>query len=141
MRNKEKRITVNRFIVAFSFLVVFLDWLLQFLNKSWGFGTENRGVSFGLGDNLSLYLRFFVPTLLAVAMVWLWKKGWHKNMFLAILIVGGVGNVVPRLFWGYVWDYIEVPYLNLWVNLSDVVISIAVLSYILVGDDRDSNSI
>jgi len=51
-----------------------------------------------------------------------------------LLAVGGMGNLVPRLIWSGVWDYIHVPILPFWFNLSDVLIVIGVISYILGVD-------
>lgn len=123
-----------------SVVVVFFDWFLQNFNRLRGFGIENRGVSFGLVGELSIYLRFLLPIFVLFVCLWFWKKRLYENIYLLVMLVGGVGNAVPRAVWGYVWDYIQLPYFDLWINFSDVLISISVLSYILVGDDYDTDT-
>lgn len=106
-----------------------------------GVGVQNTGVSFGFGNMWGHVFRYILPIIVTLVVV-LWVKYFkEKNVYLFILLVGGIGNMVARVIWGYVWDYLQIPYLDLWINFSDLVISFGALSYILVGDDRDSNSI
>ena len=63
---------------------------------------------------------------------------WSKislNVFFVCLLLGGLGNILPRFVYGSVWDYLHLSFLGLWFNLSDVLILISVLSYILMDDE------
>ncbi len=118
-------------------LVLFLDIFLQDYFRGVNIGTLNRGVSFGMFPGtgqilavviyllfVTVFLRKFLPT--------------GRSAFL-MLAVGGLGNLIPRLVWGGVWDYIHFPGVSLWFNLSDVLISLGVISYILSSNgDCDS---
>lgn len=139
MRNKKKSLVSKPYLFWFSFFVVLTDWILQFTNRAKGYGVENRGISFGLGGEMYEFLRFVLPGFLLLSLVYLWKRGLLSNLFVMMLLIGGAGNMLPRIAWGYVWDYIRLPYLELWINLSDVLISVSAMSYILVGDDRDTD--
>jgi len=81
----------------------------------------NEGVAFGvfLGD----WHRLMVVMVLVV-LGWWWNglKGnaWGERL----LIVGGVGNLIDRLVYGQVVDWLRLPALNLWVNLADLYITL-----------------
>lgn len=81
----------------------------------------------GLFSGISFWLIFFV---------WMFLVLKNDEEF-DLLILGGLGNLVPRLLFGGVWDYI--PYYFFWGNLSDLIISVGVFSYILgVNGNRDT---
>lgn len=131
MKNKEKNLRQSKFLLLVASFLVIFDWFLQNYNRVRNFGTENSGVSFGLAGEIGSYLRYFLPLLVVILGLWIWKRRLQTNSYLLLMLIGGIGNAIPRLIWGFVWDYIWLPYVNLWINLSDVLISIAVLSYIL----------
>ncbi len=139
MKSKKKSLLYKSYLVWFSFFIVLVDWYLQFSYSSSGYGVENRGVSFGLGGDIGTHLRFVLPLFLLLAVIFLWKRGMLGSLFLGLLLIGGLGNMIPRIVWGYVWDYIHISQFELWINLSDVLISVSALSYILVGDDRNTD--
>jgi len=78
-----------------------------------GWGVANRGVSFGLSAPAIVWY-------LAYAMVML--LGGYKTK---LLLAGAVGNMLSRVILGYVWDYIKIPYIELWFNFSDIMIVLA----------------
>ena len=141
MKNKESLKQLGKNSVFFAFFLVIVDLFLQNWTRKIGLGVQNTGISFGIGYLWGELFRYILPILVSVA-GFLWMKYMKRiSVYLFIMLVGGVGNMIARMFWGYVWDYLEIPYLGLWVNFSDLMISFGALSYILVGDDRDTNSI
>lgn len=48
---------------------------------------------------------------------------------LLALVLGGLGNLLPRLWWGSVWDYLYLPLAGLWFNLCDVLICVGGLAF------------
>ncbi len=140
MKNKKRRYVLNKLFFFGLVLVVFLDWFLQGLSYLKNFGIENRGISFGIAQEMGSHLQFLLPALVFIIFIFFWKNSLYNNLFLVVMIMGGIGNLVPRVLFGYVWDYILVFNTGLWVNLSDLLISAGALSYILVGDDRDTNT-
>jgi len=70
---------------------------------------ENRGMAFSLA-----FLPPWVLTAVAlVAAVYisllLWRKnfGWWKNLSLALVLAGALGNAIDRIRFGYVIDFID----------------------------------
>lgn len=82
-----------------------------------GWGVANSGISFGI----------LVPNILwilAFGVVMLMGRGSK------LLLAGALGNLLSRLILGFVFDYIKIPMVGLWFNLSDVMIMIGVGSYL-----------
>jgi lipoprotein signal peptidase len=122
-----------------GFLILGLDLFLQMFFRDKNFGLENRGVSFGLAPEMGKIIAlvafgFFVGWYLYERIV-LKRNRWP----LYLMALGGVSNIVSRLVWGSVWDYICLPFLPFCFNLADVLISMGVVSYILgVNGNRNS---
>ena len=94
----------------------------------------NTGVSFGLFKAGSLAGRLalsaFALMVLAVMLVWLWRA--HGRLMaaaLGLIIGGALGNLVDRLRFGRVVDFIDFSDVHfIWVfNIADSAISIGVL--------------
>ena len=92
---------------------------------------ENRGMAFGLlADHRWVFM--VVSTVAIVAMlIYMWKLA-PKNMFmrvgLSLVIGGGIGNMIDRVAYGYVVDFLDFcafPTLWKWVfNVADACVCI-----------------
>lgn len=134
MNPKKKKGKYSLFIVVIGLVIVLLDIFLQTYYRFSNFGVANSGVSFGLAQNISFWV-LIVPAIIFLGyMTALIRKGMAVNVFLIVLGFGAIGNMLPRLIFGDVWDYIYFNSVGLWVNLSDLLISFSVLSYILSPD-------
>lgn len=94
--------------------------------------TENRGVSFGLfaGGMASRVLLSVLSLVVSVFLVrWLMKIDRPVTAWGAALILGGaLGNVIDRIFYGYVVDFLDFsglgfPYI---FNVADAAINVGV---------------
>src|SRR5690606_5981607 len=90
---------------------------------------------------------FFTIIAIAVAavlVIWLRRNPatlWRQNLAFSLILAGAVGNVIDRLIFGYVIDFIDV-YLNDWhwpaFNIADMAITIgAVLMLIEAFFERE----
>ncbi len=75
---------------------------------------ENRGINFGLLDGDSDLTRWLliVFSLVVVLAVWLWVRRTHATsarmqICAGLLIGGALGNVIDRLIYGYVLDFLN----------------------------------
>ena len=110
---------------------------------------ENRGAAFGIFQGRRLLLVILVGVILAV-MIYILLSGKIKNNFITLaasgIIAGGIGNLIDRMVYGYVIDFIDVtPLFSFPVfNFADccvVVCSILILLYIFIyGDDLLADS-
>jgi len=108
-------------------VTVGLDQVTKRLAASAGLVTLNAGGSLGLGAGLG-HLCWTVGSLGVIG--WLWwqlvrprpahqaKERW-SDLGLALLVGGGVSNVLDRLAFGAVRDWLPLPLLGLSNNLAD----------------------
>ena len=108
-------------------IVMVVDVFLQ--SYFWGGrGVINRGMSFGWFSGMNNY--FVVATYLVI-LAWFFANRRGKfQLGLLALVLGGLGNLLPRLLLGGVWDYLYFPVLGFWFNLSDVLICVGVIIYL-----------
>jgi len=87
-----------------------IEVLPPILNFRYG---ENRGINFGLFDGAPDATRWILIGFSCAIMlgVFLWSRRWQTNtrmMISAGLLIGGaLGNVVDRLLYGYVLDFLN----------------------------------
>ncbi|MFH0790490.1 MAG: signal peptidase II [Candidatus Omnitrophota bacterium] len=73
---------------------------------------HNRGAAFGILKN-QIYF-FIITSGLAIALIWFsLRNNRHKQPFifnfaLNLILAGGLGNLIDRLFFGYVIDFIDI---------------------------------
>ena len=113
------------------------DRYLPILGSTFGIRlVENRGVAFSLFASAG---SFFIPlTLVAIAAILYYARraaGVHPWMLLALSLQlgGAVGNLIDRLRYGYVVDFL---YLSFWptFNVADIAITLGagLLAYCLL---------
>ncbi len=105
---------------ATKYLVIFwmdlsrlrsIDVLPPALNFRYG---ENRGINFGLLDGDADWVRWVLIgfSLLVSGAVYFWVRRSHRDSWLmqasaGLLIGGALGNVLDRLLYGYVLDFLN----------------------------------
>lgn len=85
---------------------------------------KNTGIAFSLKiPEILLYV--FVVLILLILAFWLIKSYRQNNIFLifvlTIIFFGALSNLIDRLFYGYVIDFIDIPFFTVF-NLADVMI-------------------
>lgn len=109
-------------------IVVFLVVLIDQITKS-SFKTivSNTGASFGF---LTGFNWFFVLISFLVIGFIIYYKGKIKSLGLAILMGGVIGNLVDRIVFGYVRDFIQIWFWPAF-NLADLFNVVGVLLIII----------
>mmetsp|Transcript_22535 Transcript_22535/g.36548 ORF Transcript_22535/g.36548 Transcript_22535/m.36548 type:complete len:159 (+) Transcript_22535:3784-4260(+) len=104
---------------------------------------ENRGINFGLfGDGVSVWVLIAIALAICVGvLVWLWR---HPQPPLAtasagLLIGGALANVLDRLMYGFVLDFLNMsccgidnPFV---FNVADIFIFAGALGLVFFGHD------
>ncbi len=85
---------------------------------------ENRGAAFGIFQNQKWFLIGVTGIFLVVMLILLIKKKFSSSKLLvftmASIIAGGIGNLIDRVFRGFVVDYIDFRLINFAVfNFAD----------------------
>jgi signal peptidase II len=122
--------------------------VLPFFNIVMGW---NRGVSFGLFNEKSVLSQWFLPVLalviVAALVVWLYRSE-HRYTAVALgLVIGGaLGNVIDRLHYGAVADFLDVHAFGYhWpaFNVADSAITVGavmlVLESLFGGAEKNNN--
>ena len=94
---------------------------------------ENRGSAFGILQNQKVFILFVGVIFMAVILFFLFrlpdrKKFRIMHIFLSMIVAGGVGNMVDRIRFDYVIDFISFVLINYPIfNVADCYIVIAVI--------------
>lgn len=105
---------------------------------------HNAGGAMGiLPGGSTVFLVVSLVVSLAIAVLLLMRKDESRLMStgLGLLLGGAVGNVIDRLAYGYVLDFLEIK--GLFVNnLADVCVSVGtalIIAHVIFGGERKSN--
>ncbi len=95
--------------------------------------TQNTGAAFGIFSSSTLALT--IVSLLFIAVLFFYDAVYkEKNMLYTIafsLIIGGaIGNVIDRIFLGYVRDFVWM-FSSFVCNIADICLSVGVFLYVL----------
>lgn len=104
---------------------------------------ENTGAAFGIFSGNVIFL-IIITSIAILASIFLifYKKITSKILIcsLSLVIAGGIGNLVDRIFRGYVVDYVDFRFINFAVfNLADVFVVVGcifLIIYILFFDKK-----
>lgn len=98
---------------------------------------ENRGAAFGLFQNQRWFFIAFAAIMIFVFVYLITYKHVQDKLFIVaavLIIAGGIGNIIDRLFLGYVIDYIKVSFFPPVCNFADYCITcgtILLMIYVL----------
>lgn len=142
-------------VVTTAVMLVFLFWdqLLKFLTDgSLTFNilgdflvfdsVHNYGAAYSIfsGHTVGLIIVTFVILILLLVFNWFHKK---KTIFyswsMGLILSGAVGNLIDRIFFGYVRDFIKVKIFSFTCNIADIClcIGIALFAIYIIFLDRD----
>lgn len=96
---------------------------------------ENTGAAFSSFSNNTFLLTVFTVIILAVCLAVLLMrkiKPLFPNICLVLVVAGGIGNVIDRILYGYVVDFIEPLFMDFAVfNFADCCITVG--AFMLIG--------
>ncbi|MCY4049876.1 MAG: signal peptidase II [Gammaproteobacteria bacterium] len=109
----------------------FLQWFLVY----------NSGAAFGfLHGAGGIQLYFFISVaiiVVGVILVWLWRVSEAERLLsfgLALILAGGIGNLIDRVRHQYVVDFINLHYQDWYFpafNIADIAITFGVICYLI----------
>lgn len=95
---------------------------------------ENRGAAFGMFQNQQWFFIAFAVVMIAAFIYQIKIRKRTDKMFLtaaALVISGGIGNLIDRFFLGYVVDYIKLSFFPPVCNFADYCITFGTAILIL----------
>ena len=108
---------------------------------------ENRGVAFGMFSGQRWFI-LLLTGIIAVGLIWFYKAMPKKKEYfplrvsLVMVLSGAIGNIIDRLFRGYVVDFFEFTFFEWPVfNVADIYVVVGVtllaLMILFVVKDED----
>lgn len=94
---------------------------------------ENRGSAFGMLQNQKFFILFVGMVFMAVILFFLFKLPEHKkytkvHVLLSVIIAGGIGNMIDRIRFDFVVDFISFVLINYPIfNVADIYIVVATI--------------
>lgn len=143
-------------VLGFSALVVIIDYILKILviNNlkpvssveviSGVFSltyVENKGAAFGMLANARwIFILFTIAVIIFLIIFLFTKKPESKliNLSLVLIIGGGIGNLIDRIFYGYVVDYLSLSFFPPVCNFADYCVTagaVLLVVYLLFFSD------
>ena len=112
----ERSVTVIPFVLDFTYV-------------------ENRGAAFGmLSDHRWIFMLVSVVFIALLTYVLVKSRKEHPlfTVSLSLVLGGGIGNMVDRIFLGYVVDFIEVTFVDFAVfNIADSAITVGMICLVV----------
>ncbi len=102
---------------------------------------ENRGVAFGMFSDMRWFFVAVTVALIIFILVYMFKKRPREKVFYistALIIGGGIGNLIDRIFYGYVIDYLSLSFFPPVCNFADYCITagtVILMIYLLFFSD------
>jgi signal peptidase II len=104
---------------------------------------HNRGAAFSFLHDADGWQRWFFSSVSSIVsvilLVWLWqtpRDAWRQALALSLVLGGAIGNLVDRLYLGYVVDFIDVHYAG-WhwpaFNIADAAITVGIFLLVIDG--------
>lgn len=105
--------------------VVGLDQVTKLWARGLGRATLNRGGVLGVLPG-TWWVVLMVGVLCGV--VWMWRKSLYEVEQVGLMIVfwAGLSNLVDRLVWTGVWDFIDYRMLRVSGNVADILLGVGV---------------
>ena len=88
---------------------------------------ENNGVAFGSFEGNRWIFVVLTTALIAAILIYMFKKKPKSKLFyasVALVVGGGIGNLIDRIFYGYVIDYISLSFFPPVCNFADYCITV-----------------
>ena len=137
----------KRMMILIGIIIVILDQLSKmlilnkeitiipnFLNFTY---TQNTGMAFGIGNSMLAIVIINVIIIASILVFLVFKRNELDNITYAGLILvlsGGIGNLIDRIFRGYVIDFINVNIFNFPnFNIADIsIVTGIIMLFIMV---------
>lgn len=107
---------------------------------------RNDGVAFGLFSGMQWLFIVLTVLMLAAIIFYMFKKRPDSKLFyitVALIVGGGIGNLIDRICYHYVVDYLSLSFFKPVCNFADYCITIGVILFavylLFLADKKDKN--
>ncbi|WML35395.1 signal peptidase II [Clostridium sp. OS1-26] len=148
-----------------EFIIIVLGLILDRITKIWALNVltktteipiikdffsfsylENRGAAFGILQNKLIFLTLITLIIMGAIVFYLFKyKPTSKilRISLALIVSGAMGNLIDRVWYKYVVDFIMLHYKNIYYfptfNVADMLVVIGTMLLVIYMMKEDNN--
>ena len=108
---------------------------------------RNEGVAFGMFSGMPWVFIALTSVMLAAIIIYMFVKRPKSKFFyftIALIIGGGIGNLIDRIAYGYVVDYLSLSFFHPVCNFADYCITLGVIMlavYLLFFADKKDKKV
>ena len=144
MKLKNKKIWCTVMIV----IIVAIDQITKYFAKAYLYGkgakpfikgvvefvyAQNTGVAFSMFDGGRWFFVALTAVVLLFCILYMYKGKWQNNFWLfwslGVIVSGAIGNLIDRIYLGYVIDFINPTFVNFAVfNIADCAVTLGTIS-------------
>lgn len=95
---------------------------------------ENTGAAYGMFSNSTIMLTIFSVVFVIAFIVYDYfnhEKNWIYISGFALIVSGAIGNLIDRIFLGYVRDFISIRLFSFVFNIADLWVTLGVVFFVL----------
>ena len=95
---------------------------------------ENKGVAFGMFSDMRWIFVALTSILLVIIIFYMFKKRPKGKFFYvcaALIIGGGIGNLIDRVLYGYVIDYLQLSFFSPVCNFADYAVTVGTVLLVI----------
>lgn len=95
---------------------------------------ENRGVAFGMFSGMRWIFIVLTAALIVAIIIYMFVKKPKSKLFyvcVSLIVGGGIGNLIDRIFYGYVIDYISLSFFDPVCNFADYCITVGTILLVI----------
>lgn len=93
---------------------------------------ENRGVAFGFLSGMSWIIIVLTAIVIVMLLIFIFRYKHHNFLSYAsctMIVAGGIGNLIDRIAFGYVVDYIHVQFFPYVFNFADCCVVVGAILF------------
>jgi len=111
-----------------AIILIILDQISKFIIKNYFNYSKNYGAAFGILQNKTILI--VLLTFFAIGFIIYYTKIIKNNLAKGLVFAGLIGNLIDRLTYGYVIDFIKI---SMWpsFNLADIFLVTGVILLII----------
>lgn len=142
-----KNIKKTKYYVFFALIImvcVFFDQLSKVLtdgkyitiinNMLWFESTHNTGAAYGSFAGKTIPLIVLTVVVLSILIFYYFKsksKNYIFNFAIGFIVGGAIGNLIDRISFGYVRDFVKFSFFNFNCNVADIFLTFGVILFAL----------
>lgn len=117
----------NKFIIfILIFISVLPEFFVSYFFKNIINFSVNTGIAFGFLKNMPLFVIILsiFAFIIIFYIIFSFKLNFKTRIFLAIMTGGALANLIERIFFGGVYDWIKLPFFDVKLNIADIEIAV-----------------